>query len=125
MSTSGFNFIEIIVTYIMPNFYRNHFKCNHTIGTTVCYLKCPVLWDLLFVRSFIIDNSFISGLIVILYSYNFSRMLYLLIHNCFCWSINCQSGVCFIGKIISWSDINWPENWFHMKLYNLVTFSTS
>ena len=53
------------VTYIIPNFCRTTMLCDRDIIPTMCYLKCPFIWRLIFESRIFIQNYFIFKLIVV------------------------------------------------------------
>ena len=55
--------------YIIPNFYRTTLLCDRSIGPTLCYYKCDIIWSFIFVCSIISEHDFISDFVLVFNSF--------------------------------------------------------
>ena len=62
-------------------FYSTTLYCDHIIGPTLCYLKCPFISPLVSEGDIIINHEFIYNFIGVVYSVTISRILSLLIYD--------------------------------------------
>ena len=101
-------FIWLNATYIIINLYCTVLQIYSDIGKTLCYHKLSLIWIFIFYAVLLFRMKLSPTLQQQSTLYLFSQILSLLICSCFCWRINSQSTLYFIGIIISRPNTNYP-----------------